>query len=418
MGLLDNIDFTNPLPDFDVTPDINVSGFLPKFDTLTDFLPKIGNIDLKGFDFFGDMPTMGFSQSFNRGIDWGQNAFRSMLPTWGQGQTNWNMPWDKPVDFQIPGSGQYGVGSASGEAAVLNQYDGAFQAAAARFGMDPNVLKAIAIIERGWGDQNVSIAGAIGIMQIMPNGYHELQAQFPNWKTDPTQNIMLGAAILADKIRSGGSLDMGVQGYLGFGEDAYGTDNNEYLAMFKAEYAKLQSSGGVIGGGAPFTGQAGNSYLSVFGGVSYPISSQHAQHNGAPPSWYYRIDDELGIPIGTHPGLDVAMPNGTTLYMPTGMTGVVQVASGANGYGYDPSGGVARSGDGTGELRILLSNGHILLLGHMQRIFFSPGQQVTGGMALGLSGTAGSGAHVHMEYRIPGATSTGWVAVDPRQYLR
>jgi len=423
MGLLDNFDFKNPLPDFDVMPDINVSGFLPKFDSVTSFLPDMtgGKIGFGDFNFFGGMPSMRSAPTFGAGLNWGQQAFRSMMPAYGNTQLNWTMPWDKPPQLNFPGGGQYGLGSASGEFAVLNQYDAAFQAAAARYGLDPNAIKAIAMIERGWGSQNTSVAGAIGIMQVMPNGYYELQAQYPNWKTDPNQNIMLGAAILRSKMdQYGGSLDMGVQGYLGFGTDAYGTDNNEYLAMFKDYYAQLQATGGVMpgGGGAPFTGQAGSTYLSIFGGVSYPISSQHAQHNGAPQSWYYRIDDELGIPIGTHPGLDVSMPNGTTLYMPRGLTGIVEVASGVDGYGYDPSGGVGRSGPGTGELRIRLSNGDLLLLGHMQRIYFSPGQPVTGGMPLGLSGTAGSGPHVHFEYRIPGPTSTGWQAVDPRQYLR
>lgn len=430
MALFDLDKVSSPLPDFDIElPKINTGSFLPRFDTVSDLFGGFPGMvsSANGFDmpdFFGG----GFSANSGNfgGFQTNTQSFRSMLPSFGgfERQSPYIFPWDQPLPPTMPGSGYSGgVGVASGGYAVLNQYDNAFAQAASRFGngiFDANWLKAVAMMEGGWGADATSGAGAQGIMQIMPGGYPDGEAMFPNWRTDPTQNIMLGAYILQQKINdNGGSRDMGTQRYLGFGTDPYtGISTQEYLRHITGFYNDLQKTTSPSGGGAPFTGQSGSGYLSVFGGQNYSIASYNGVKNGADESWYYAIDDELGIPIGTHAGLDVGTPMGTTLYMPKGLTGVVEVATGENGYGYSPGGGVLRSGPMTGELFIRLSNGHAIILGHMQRIFTPVGTKVTGGQALGLSGGAGSGPHVHFEYRIPGSTSSGWISVDPRQYLR
>jgi murein DD-endopeptidase MepM/ murein hydrolase activator NlpD len=425
------VDANLPLPNFDMDmPKVDIGSFLPDFDAATNLFGGFDMGDVfSGFSGAGSFtsPSL-FSGAGSSGGPMFSSAqsFKSILPMWGNKSQNQYsaamFPWNRPKEPINMGQYGGGVGVASGGFSALNAYDNAFMQAAAAHGggqFDANWLKAVAMMEGVWGSGAVSGAGAQGIMQIMPGGYPEGERLYPNWRTDPTQNIMLGAYILNEKIKQFGGRDIGTERYLGVGTDPYtGISTTEYLRRIKGYYSDLQKTTTGGGSAAPFTGKAGTSYLSIFGGVNYPISSQHGVHNGAPPSWYYRIDDELGIPIGTHPGLDVAMPNGTTMYMPSGLTGVVEVASGVNGYGYDPSGGVSTSGPGTGELRIRLSNGHLLLLGHMQRIFFTPGQPVRAGDAIGLSGTAGSGPHVHFEYRIPGNTSTGWIAVDPRNYLR
>lgn len=422
-----------PLPNFDMElPKVNTESFLPNFDLGGDLFGNLPDFSV-GNMFGGFTNSRGFeSPSFYTGSYGGSSfsnmaAFRSMLPQYGQTPPfrAIRFPWDKPPELDFSGlSG--GVGMAPGDYAVLDQYNSAFLAAAARFGggqFDANWLKAMAMMEGGWGAGSTSGAGALGIMQIMPGGYPSGEAMFPNWKSDPTQNIMLGAYILSEKIKDAGGRDGGTMAYLGTGTDPYtGVTVEQYLANIKNFYGQLQSTTNYGGTGEKFTGTAGSSYLSVFGGVNYPVSSQHAQRNGAPESWYYAIDDELGIPVGTHAGLDVAMPEGTKLFMPSGLTGQVTRATGEFGYGYDPGGGVGRSGPGTGELRIegrdAQGREFMMIFGHMQRINWQVGQTVTAGMLLGLSGTAGSGAHVHFEYRIRGNTPSGWQAVDPRLYLR
>jgi len=408
MALFDKIDWTNPLPSFETAlPSVDFGSFLPDFSQAKDTFGSIFDRggDLSGFgNNRGTFTSGGFSQA---NPSYGNFSFGSQNQ-YNAGFTNYKFPWSKPtVSWNNSGSG--GLGSAAGYE-VLDQYNSYFAEAGAAVGIDPSWIKAIAMRERGW--EGTSVSGAMGIMQVMPNGYYELQKKYPNWKTDPRQNIMLGAEILKDKINSnGGDLFMGIQRYLGVGQDAYGTTTEDYLADVKRFQQQIANgSGGSYG---PYQGQS-TKFDSFFGGVGYSISSENGVLNGAPQSWYYLIDDELGNPIGTHPGVDVAMPNGTPIYLPKGITGTVERASGEAGYGYDPTGGVARSGPGTGELRIRLSNGHLLILGHMQRIYFPVGAVLSGGELIGLSGTAGTGAHVHFEYRVPNG-SNGWKVMDPRQ---
>lgn len=183
-----------------------------------------------------------------------------------------------------PGFGGGPVGSFDGGLSVLNQFDQSFQAAAAQHGFDPNWLKALAAMEGGWGAGAVSGAGAIGIMQIMPGGYPELEAMYPNWRSDPHQNIMLGAAILASKVReNGGDLNLGTQRYLGVGVDPWtGVSTGQYLRNIQGYYQQLQQSGGSFGGSVgPINGMwggnpVGNSFVQAalqYQGVRYEWAS-------------------------------------------------------------------------------------------------------------------------------------------------
>lgn len=105
-----------------------------------------------------------------------------------------------------------------------------------------------------------------------------------------------------------------------------------------------------------------------------------------------------------HPGVDYGMPYGTPIFTPVGGT---VTHSGGTGYYNDDGGGV-------GEIRIRLDNGHELIFGHMAGSKVKVGQRINAGAAVGSSGTAGSGAHLHLEYRVPNPTSpSGWASVDP-----
>lgn len=151
---------------------------------------------------------------------------------------------------------------------------------------------------------------------------------------------------------------------------------------------------------------------AVFGGSSKPLTqdfglTDFAKGAGA---WMYGYSSSLGVQ--GHAGLDYGMVPGESLYAPVGGTVII---AGGSGYYTDERYG---NQPGTGELRIKLDNGDEVILGHMQRINVQVGQRVQPGQFVGQSGTL-NGGHVHVEVRkyTPGATSSGYTAVDPRSYF-
>lgn len=106
-----------------------------------------------------------------------------------------------------------------------------------------------------------------------------------------------------------------------------------------------------------------------------------------------------------HPGVDYGMSYGTPIYTP--VSGTVILNGGTGFYGDD--------GGGIGEIRLRLDNGHELIFGHMASSKVRVGQRINAGAMIGGSGTAGSGAHLHLEYRVPNPQSpSGWSSVDPK----
>ncbi|HET8522420.1 MAG TPA: lytic transglycosylase domain-containing protein, partial [Thermomicrobiales bacterium] len=80
------------------------------------------------------------------------------------------------------------------------------------------------------GDPNiVSVAGARGLMQVMPFHFQERGIPESLWH-DPATNIMVGASILAGNA-TGGSWAEAVAAYFGYGCDAYGTCTAQYVQV-------------------------------------------------------------------------------------------------------------------------------------------------------------------------------------------
>lgn len=123
-------------------------------------------------------------------------------------------------------------------------------------------------------------------------------------------------------------------------------------------------------------------------------------------------DYGASVGVSGHAGLDIGLGYGTALYAPAGGTVVI---AGGSGYYRDERGG---DGPGRGELRVQMDNGDIYILGHMASINLVPGQRIEAGAMVGTSGSF-NGSHLHYEVRknTPGATSSGYTAVDPRQYF-
>jgi murein DD-endopeptidase MepM/ murein hydrolase activator NlpD len=113
-----------------------------------------------------------------------------------------------------------------------------------------------------------------------------------------------------------------------------------------------------------------------------------------------RFGEQDGPYPGTgHRGMDIGVPTGTRLTSP--VEGVV-MAAGDVGGGYG------------NQVRIKTAYGSVLL-GHLSSVNVQPGQQVTPGMMLGVTGSTGksTGPHLHFELRDQQDNP-----IDPARYYR
>ncbi|MDD7402952.1 MAG: lytic transglycosylase domain-containing protein [Butyribacter sp.] len=78
------------------------------------------------------------------------------------------------------------------------KYDAYFKKAAKRYGVSESLLKAIAKAESNFNAKDVSSAGAIGVMQLMPATAKSLGVDNPY---DPEDNIMGGAKCIKQKLK-------------------------------------------------------------------------------------------------------------------------------------------------------------------------------------------------------------------------
>lgn len=78
------------------------------------------------------------------------------------------------------------------------KYDSYFKKAAAKYGVSESLLKAIAKAESNFNAKSVSGAGAMGVMQLMPDTAKGLGVTDPY---DPEQNIMVGAKCISQKLK-------------------------------------------------------------------------------------------------------------------------------------------------------------------------------------------------------------------------
>ena len=104
---------------------------------------------------------------------------------------------------------------------------------------DPLLILAVMAIESGLNPFAESPVGAQGLMQVMSKIHHEkfqplggLQAAL-----NPIANIKVGAAILQEYVRRGGSVEAGLKMYVGAG--ALSTDSG-YGSKVLAEYRRLK----------------------------------------------------------------------------------------------------------------------------------------------------------------------------------
>lgn len=328
------------------------------------------------------------------------------------------------------GGGQAGAypGLGNGRLDQFNQY---FNQAAAKTGAPANLIKAI-IYRESSGDWNRDGHRYV----YLPSRGHNVLAfsgitdpAAKSWGYNP-QDMIGNAALQIEAVGTGlarlyqayGSQygwDGVIAAYYSGDPTAKSTPGDSiqhgttaaYLNTVKSWWQGMDSAGGYSGGYEQGGGgQAGISggLSAVWGNGNFQISQDHGPSAFSEANFdrYYRYS--LGLGMRGHPGIDVAMPQGTALYSP--VSGRVVAAGGTGSYNHEP----APAGN-NGELRIMTDNGHIVILGHMANI--QVGQRVTAGQYVGTSGIAGTGGHLHLEVRIPGQTSTGWQAVDPKSYF-
>lgn len=156
-------------------------------------------------------------------------------------------------------------------------------------GVEPRLGLAIAARESGGDDVNALSMpephdGIYGIMQAQEETVSELglDSQYPDWKTDPYQNAMVGMAILKSKIANeNGDVWAGVRDYNGAGEEA-----EQYRQLVKNNYDNM----GDIGGG-------GNSWSAGVTGYDLPTQSDDiaAQVETLKPGWKQALPAIGGI---------------------------------------------------------------------------------------------------------------------------
>ena len=119
-------------------------------------------------------------------------------------------------------SGQYYDQSLMARA---TQYDSIIEKAALSAAVEPNLLRAVIVVESGFNSRAVSKRGAVGLMQLMPATAIRFGVSNPY---DPKQNVHAGAR------------------YLKFLIDRFGQDVGLALAAYNAGEEAVDRNGGRI----------------------------------------------------------------------------------------------------------------------------------------------------------------------------
>ena len=116
-----------------------------------------------------------------------------------------------PASGATPGAASVGaVGASSGRAVTGVPYSDLFNAAGAKYGVQPNLLSAVAKQESGYDPRAVSGAGAQGLMQLMPGTARGLGVSD---SFDPAQAVDGAARMLRDLTNRFGRVDLALAAY-------------------------------------------------------------------------------------------------------------------------------------------------------------------------------------------------------------
>jgi hypothetical protein len=188
--------------------------------------------------------------------------------------------------------------------------------AAARFAVPGQWIRAVMAQESGGEEQAVSSAGAIGLMQVMPETYAQLQAQYGlgDDPFDPEQNILAGAAYIRemyDKYGSPGFLAAYNAGPARVDEYLAG---NENLPDETVNYLAAVTPN--LGNDVPFSGPLA-AYAST-GGAGAPAPSAASFATGCDVDAAYDPDHPCAAPAGAAPAGPVEVASAPPVQAPDG----------------------------------------------------------------------------------------------------
>ncbi|MBI3761204.1 MAG: lytic transglycosylase domain-containing protein [Chloroflexi bacterium] len=112
---------------------------------------------------------------------------------------------------RLPAATRSGAGSATPGSAAPGDFDSIIQKAAARYGVDARLVRAVVRAESNFNPDAVSGAGAQGLMQLMPGTAAGLGVSDP---FDPQQNVDGGVRLLRNLLdRYHGSVPLALAAY-------------------------------------------------------------------------------------------------------------------------------------------------------------------------------------------------------------
>lgn len=300
--------------------------------------------------------------------------------------TRRSMPYNITGDFLANG-GKHSVGHSTSVPGVDNgsgvyAYESMIAKAAKESGVPPEVLAAIMDIETGGRNLvNPNVAGAVGLMQIVPAYWQDTANRFGGDLTDPWTNIRTAAEILKINYNAyGQSWDNAAAAYFGGGgafnsdgsysgaKDAYGTSISGYVNRFRENVRAYQGFGSTPAPESP-------------GQVIFPIEGYQGDFN---------------LHWGEHPGaIDMFAPRGAPVRAMRG--GTIQ-------HGYSDIGGY--------WVQITGDDGLQYYYAHMDRpVYYPQNSRIEAGAYLGGVGDTGNakgtGAHLHLGIGTTIYTGTG-----------
>ena len=155
----------------------------------------------------------------------------------------------------------------------------------------------------------------------------------------------------------------------------------------------------------------------LMGGVAFAVSQPYGPTDFVPdPSTAYDYCVDYGCPPGirSHCGVDISVVAGTALFAPADG----RLICAGTGNGLEGCAAFRDGGGGAGRVELEMEGGVRLLYGHTAACFFAPGDDVAAGERVATSGRAGTGAHLHLEVRIPDeATPAKYRTVDPLEFF-